>query len=86
MLKENQDKFREGEGFELMVRVLKGKKFARFGALKALDYATSNSKSNCERFVEAGGLKYLFSVYMGKVHTIVLLLVLALVLIDRVIV
>jgi len=62
----NQTRFRDGEGFELMVRMVKAKGFAKDCAIKVLDYATANNQANCKRFVDAGGLKFLFPAFMGK--------------------
>lgn len=66
MLKENQERFRKAEGFELMVRCLKERKFAAISAVKVLNFAISGNLVNCERLIEAGGLKYLFPHLMGR--------------------
>ena len=49
-----------------MLLILKQKRIARSGALKALDFATTRSPANCERFVDQFGLKTIFSIFMGK--------------------
>lgn len=54
-------------GTELMLLILKQKRIARAGALKALDFATTKSPGNCERFVDQLGLKTIFAMFMGKV-------------------
>jgi beta-catenin-like protein 1 len=57
-----QDLFGALQGIEL---VLKLHGAASTIALKALDYCLQNSKANCVRFVQAGGLKLVFPVFMG---------------------
>ena len=49
-----------------MLLILKQKRVARAGALKALDFATTRSPANCERFVDQFGLKTIFAIFMGK--------------------
>lgn len=49
-----------------MLLILKQKRLARAGALKALDFATTRTASNCERFVDQLGLKAIFGIFMGK--------------------
>lgn len=49
-----------------MLLILKQKRLARAGALKALDFATTRSPANCERFVEQYGLRTVFAMFMGK--------------------
>ena len=66
MLKENQSKFRMAEGIELMIRCLKERKFAALSAIKVLNFALSGNLDNCERLIEAGGLKYVFPLIMGR--------------------
>lgn len=63
-----QTAFREGEGIELMVLILKEKRQAKQGAVKALDYALQGSagRESCRHFVECGGLASLFAAFMGK--------------------
>ncbi|EMD40739.1 hypothetical protein CERSUDRAFT_45089 [Gelatoporia subvermispora B] len=60
--------FLDSEGVDLMVLMMKDKMQARSRSIKVLDYAMSGSSgtSSCETFVEALGLKYLFSTFMGK--------------------
>ena len=54
------------EGVELMLLILKQKRRARTGALKALDFALLRCLPACERFVEVQGLRTLFPLFMGK--------------------
>lgn len=49
-----------------MLLILKQKRLARAGALKALDFATTRSAANCERFVEQYGLRTISAMFMGK--------------------
>nr|ODN88923.1 beta-catenin-like protein 1 [Cryptococcus depauperatus CBS 7841] len=60
--------FLEAEGVELMVMMMKEKKLAKTRAIKVLDYALQSEDgcASCIRFVEALGLKTLFSAFMGK--------------------
>ncbi|OCH94113.1 DUF1716-domain-containing protein [Obba rivulosa] len=60
--------FLDSEGVDLMVLIMKDKMQARSRSIKVLDYTLSGSSgtSSCETFVEALGLKYLFSTFMGK--------------------
>ncbi|KAJ6485071.1 Catenin-beta-like protein [Mycena vitilis] len=60
--------FLAAEGPDLMVLIMKEKLQARSRAIKTLDYAMSGSSgtASCEAFVEALGLKTLFSAFMGK--------------------
>jgi len=66
MLPEFKEHFRKGEGLELMVIMIKEKKFVRRRALKVLDFALNGNPVNCERFVEILGLKTLFSAFMKR--------------------
>ncbi|KAG8949257.1 hypothetical protein FRC04_008859 [Tulasnella sp. 424] len=60
--------FLEGEGVELMVIMMKEKMLARSRSIKVLDFAMQGTSGTacCETFVEALGLKTLFSAFMGK--------------------
>lgn len=80
MVEENKAQFVSLEGVELMLILLgsggkkpsnEGKKsstahFVAVPALKCLDYVLSGNKTACERFVDALGLKSLFSMFMGR--------------------
>ncbi|PFH52768.1 hypothetical protein AMATHDRAFT_139367 [Amanita thiersii Skay4041] len=61
--------FLEAEGPDLMVLMMKEKLQSNSRASKTLDYAMSGTASSliCEAFVEALGLKTLFSAFMGKI-------------------
>ncbi|KAI0068752.1 DUF1716-domain-containing protein [Artomyces pyxidatus] len=60
--------FLKSEGVDLMVLTMKDKMQARSRSVKTLDHAMSGQAGTetCEVFVEAGGLKHLFSAFMGK--------------------
>lgn len=64
--RDGQKRFRKLEGFELLIRVAQQRGFAAHCVLRALDSALVNSRSNCKRFVEAGGLRVLFPLFMGR--------------------
>ncbi|KAF1323140.1 Beta-catenin-like protein, partial [Globisporangium splendens] len=62
-----QTHFRHLEGLELVLRCMKDRtQFVFRGALRILDHAIMGNARNCERLVEVGGLKIVFSVFMGK--------------------
>ncbi|KAF9652244.1 DUF1716-domain-containing protein [Thelephora ganbajun] len=65
---ENKQLFLDSEGVDLMVLIMKEKKLARSRAIKTLDYAMSGPSGStaCETFVDALGLKSLFTTFMGK--------------------
>ncbi|KAH9938158.1 DUF1716-domain-containing protein [Fomitopsis serialis] len=60
--------FLDSEGVDLMVLLMKEKMQAKSRSIKVLDYAMSGTAgtATCEVFVEALGLKILFSAFMGK--------------------
>lgn len=62
----NRLSFVDCEGVELMIMVLKTKRFAGLGALRCLDFATTKCRPACERVVDGGGLKSLFACFMDK--------------------
>ena len=59
----NIDKFIDAQGIELVLRCLKEKVHAGGVALKLLDL---RSRRACEYLVEAGGLKYLLPIFVGR--------------------
>ncbi|KIP10420.1 hypothetical protein PHLGIDRAFT_125614 [Phlebiopsis gigantea 11061_1 CR5-6] len=65
---ENKKLFLDSEGIDLMVLMLKEKKQSRSRSIKVLDHAMSGPAGTacCETFVEALGLKNLFSTFMSK--------------------
>ncbi|KAJ4498699.1 Catenin-beta-like protein [Lentinula lateritia] len=64
----NKTLFVEAEGPDLMVLLIKEKMESRSKSIKTLDYAMSGpaGTSNCQAFIDALGLKTLFSAFMGK--------------------
>lgn len=58
--------FVAAEGVELMLLILKQKRRARTGALKALDFALVRCVAACERFIDVQGLRTLFPLLMGR--------------------
>lgn len=66
MNRDNQFKFLACEGFELMMRCLKEQKYVSCCVVSVLSYATLRNKPCCERLIDVGGLKYVFSFLMVK--------------------
>lgn len=66
---QGKDKFHEAEGVELCLIMLREGKMSRPRALRLLDHALGGSYGTacCEKLVEAGGLKVLFTMFMKKV-------------------
>ncbi|KAK4754279.1 hypothetical protein SAY87_002383 [Trapa incisa] len=64
---ENKERFVKAEGVELMIIIMKQKKFAYGSAVRALDFAMTRYPPACERFVDVLGLKTAFSAFMGKI-------------------
>uniref|UniRef100_G3MLU6 Beta-catenin-like protein 1 N-terminal domain-containing protein n=1 Tax=Amblyomma maculatum TaxID=34609 RepID=G3MLU6_AMBMU len=62
----NRERFLKGEGLQLMNLMLREKKMSRSGALKVLDFATSNMEGtdNCNKFVDILGLRTVFPLFM----------------------
>lgn len=63
---DNQVRFGKAEGFQLMLAVIRKKKYAKHGALKAMDFAITNCAPNCEKFIESSGLKVIFAIMMKR--------------------
>ena len=63
----NTQAFLAKQGVELVVRCLKEKVHAGGASLKLLDFNGSKAvhKAGCEQIVAAGGLKFLFPIFMG---------------------
>ncbi|KAG7394161.1 Beta-catenin-like protein 1 [Phytophthora boehmeriae] len=67
LVSEAQKQFRRLEGLELLLRCMKDRHRLVFGgALRALDHALMGNARSCERLIEIGGLRTVFSVFMGK--------------------
>jgi beta-catenin-like protein 1 len=63
---DNHDKFLNCEGFELLIRCIKEQKYASICSIKSISFAITNNKVSCEKFIENGGLKYIFPVLIGR--------------------
>jgi beta-catenin-like protein 1 len=53
------------EGLELMLICVKSKLFVRVSALKILDFALTENELGCLKFIDALGLKTIFSTFVG---------------------
>jgi beta-catenin-like protein 1 len=64
----NLSAFLDGQGIELVLRCLKERVHAGVCGLKLLDFFGGESihKEACEHLVTAGGLKYLFPMFLGS--------------------
>lgn len=49
-----------------MLMIMREKKYARKCAVKVLDYVLTNNATNCDRCIDAGGLKSIFPIFMGR--------------------
>ena len=60
--------FLDAQGMELMIILLKSNKLARLRALKVIDHVFNGSNSNeaCNRFIDLGGISFLFGIFMSK--------------------
>lgn len=67
---EGKTKFVEAEGIELCLIMLKEGKKSKLNALRVLDHAAGGASATevCQKLVEAGGLKSLFTTFMKKSH------------------
>jgi beta-catenin-like protein 1 len=67
----NQTIFAELDGFELIVKILRCRMYTYRKCWQVLDAAMTEHSANCERFVQADGLKVLFPAFMGlgKINT-----------------
>lgn len=67
---ENLKEFLDRQGIELMLRCVNEHVHAGFGAMKILFFSLSGSskvyKNAAETFVDAGGLKTIFPIFMGR--------------------
>lgn len=67
---EGKIKFVEAEGVELCLIMLKEGKKSKLDALRVLDHAAGGPSATevCQKLVESGGLKTLFTTFMKKSH------------------
>ncbi|KAI0035998.1 Catenin-beta-like protein [Vararia minispora EC-137] len=65
---EIKELFLKSEGVDLMVLMMKEKMQSRSRCIKTLDHAMSSASGSeaCDVFIQASGLKHLFSALMGK--------------------
>lgn len=66
LYRENQESFRNLQGIELMIRLIRELNFSSKLALKVVSYALNESPYNCRHFIDSLGLKFLFPVFMKK--------------------
>lgn len=67
LVESNRELLGKQQGVELMLRIIKERRYFTPQAIKALDFALMDSASNCTTFVERLGLRSLFSLFLGKV-------------------
>jgi beta-catenin-like protein 1 len=67
-LGEGKTKFIEAEGVELCLIMLRGSKMSKQPTLRLLDHATAGASGGhiCQKLVEEGGLKVIFTMFMKK--------------------
>lgn len=63
-----QERFVECQGIEMCLLMIGAMRYARMIAVRILSFALlePSGPSTCERFIEKHGLKYAFSLFMGK--------------------
>jgi len=66
LLKHHQVAFGKVQGLELMIRMMRERKFATNLALRLTDHAMRHCPENCQIFVDKLGLPVLFTVFMRK--------------------
>merc|ERR1719399_9112 len=66
LLKQHQVAFGKVQGLELMIRMMRERKFATNLALRLADHSMRHCAENCQIFVEKTGLPVLFSMFMRK--------------------
>lgn len=66
LLKTHQVAFGKVQGLELMIRMMRERKFATNLALRLADHSMRHCAENCQIFVEKTGLPVLFSMFMRK--------------------
>ncbi|KAF8821277.1 putative beta-catenin family protein 1 [Cardiosporidium cionae] len=62
----HQITFGKAQGLELMIRMMRERKFSCGLAVRLTNFALNNCPPNCELFVEKLGLKSIFSMFMRK--------------------
>ncbi|CDJ38056.1 nuclear associated protein, putative [Eimeria tenella] len=66
LVESNRELLGKQQGVELMLRIIKERRHFTPQAVKALDFALMDSAYNCNTFVERLGLRFLFSMFLGK--------------------
>eukprot|EP00928_Gymnodinium_smaydae_P024700 TRINITY_DN19914_c0_g6_i1.p1 TRINITY_DN19914_c0_g6~~TRINITY_DN19914_c0_g6_i1.p1 ORF type:complete len:710 (-),score=216.59 TRINITY_DN19914_c0_g6_i1:72-2093(-) len=66
LMSEHQASIGKVQGLELMIRMMRERKFAGGLALKLTDHALRDCPANCQIFVEKLGLKVLFAMFMKR--------------------
>merc|ERR1712224_1057159 len=66
LLPKQQLIFGKVQGLELMIRMMRERKFAGTLALRLADHSLRHCPANCQIFVEKLGLKVLFAMFMKK--------------------
>uniref|UniRef100_A0A7S2U0P3 Beta-catenin-like protein 1 N-terminal domain-containing protein n=1 Tax=Lotharella oceanica TaxID=641309 RepID=A0A7S2U0P3_9EUKA len=64
--KANQLAFAQADGLQLMITMVRKKRYTQAAALKVLNYAVSDCMSNCEKTIECSGLKAIFKAFMAR--------------------
>ncbi|KAF8817922.1 putative beta-catenin family protein 1, partial [Cardiosporidium cionae] len=66
LVSSHQVAFGKAQGLELMIRMMRERKFSCGLAVRLTNFALNNCPRNCELFVEKLGLKSIFSMFMRK--------------------
>ncbi len=64
--KEAREELAAADGMPLLIRLVRRRRATRAPALKLLSYTMSDHPGNCALFIDAGGLKSIFSAFMAK--------------------
>mmetsp|Transcript_482 Transcript_482/g.1671 ORF Transcript_482/g.1671 Transcript_482/m.1671 type:complete len:474 (-) Transcript_482:191-1612(-) len=64
-VEDNKKLFFDAEGLELMMILIKKRKWLRVSSLKLMDYAISEQERGCKHLVDIGGLGLVFAILMN---------------------
>mmetsp|Transcript_17465 Transcript_17465/g.26179 ORF Transcript_17465/g.26179 Transcript_17465/m.26179 type:complete len:589 (+) Transcript_17465:75-1841(+) len=64
--KKNQMAFAQADGLQLMVTMIRKKRYTQAAALKVLNYSITDSVANCEKLIDSSGLKAVFKAFMQR--------------------
>ena len=67
----SKEKFLTEEGLELMIIMLENRKMSRIHAVRVIDHAIENHAKLAQHFIDIGGLKKIFPIFMGLDRKIV---------------